>query len=377
MKGSTHLEWILALIIFLSGFILAISYVKASMNIKIPEEKFISDIMENLEQEIEKISVKTNVYKIITPEICVEHYPCEFEIKNMLNFSVLNSTNGKQVANFENDKLRTLVNWCDKNKIVEVNESVSPPQGDAWVSSTALGNGDVSITYNSTHILSIKYNSKEFLVKPAKLNTSQILERKSDTTQAKVIFDSLNLSVDSFSPRIWIISQPKNLTFNLTFFQNCYIANTLYDCSSLSSLSKISNLTSLYNSSTGISFIGNNLNVTLVNNGNESLAINLTNVEKFEIYFQKGSYTLAENESKAFSYSCTLLPYITYQPISYQKLVSQGIELQNVNYRIEIENLVFGDNIPLLANIYRREIPTLIVKDGVLNTTKMVLWVWK
>ena len=69
MKGSAHLDWVLALIIFLSGFILAISYVKQSMSIEFPKEKIIASALEELEKELEKISTKVNVYKVIMPEI--------------------------------------------------------------------------------------------------------------------------------------------------------------------------------------------------------------------------------------------------------------------------------------------------------------------
>lgn len=377
MKGSTHLDWILALIIFLSGFILAITYAKESMSIEIPEEKFVSSALEALETEIEKISTKVNVYKLITPDICVKKYPCEFKIKTMLNVSVLNSTDEMQLVSFENGTLRVLIDWCEKIKIIEVNESVLYPEGDAWIASNAVGNDNVNITYNSSYITGLKYKLNEFLTQPVNLTTTQVIERKSDNTQAKVIFDTLNLSVDSFSPRIWFFSKPKNITFNLKFFENCYIGNVLYNCSLLTNITTLSNLTALYNTSIGISFIGNNLNVTLTNNGNESIAITLRNAEKFEIYFHEGGYTLAQNESKAFSNKCTLLPYITYTPISYQKLASQGIELADINYRIEIENLIFGYNIPLLTNIYKREIPILIIKDGILNTTTLSVWIWR
>jgi len=377
MKGSAHLDWVLGLIIFLFGFILAISYVKQSMSIEFPKEKIIASALEELEKELEKISIKVNVYKVATPEICVQNYPCEFKVKNLTNISVLNSTNNLQLVSYENGNLRMLVNWCERIKVVEVNESVIYPEGDAWITENSLGNGDLNITYNSTHIIEMKYKQKEFLIEPVNLTTTEIKKRKSDSTQAKVVFDNLNLSVDSFSPRIWFFSQPKNITLNLKFFEKCYIGNTLYNCSSLTSIAKLSNLTALYNSSIGIAFIGNNLNVSLENNFNQSIAIALENVEKFEIYFIKGNYTLAINESKAFNYACKLMPYITYNPISYQKLSSQGISLENFNYRIEIENLTFGEPIPLLTDIYRKELYMLIFNQGILNTTKLELWVWK
>ena len=270
-----------------------------------------------------------------------------------------------------------LVNWCEKIKVVEVNESVIYPEGDAWITENSLGNGNLEIKYNSTHITEMKYEQNEFLTKPVNLTTTQIIERKSDNTQAKVVFDNLNLSVDSFSPRIWFFSQPKNITFDLKFFENCYIGNTIYNCSLLTSITELSNLTALYNASIGIAFIGSNLNVSLENNFNQSIAITLKNAEKFEIYFIEGNYTLAINESKAFNYACKLMPYITYNSVSYQKLSSQGIKLENFNYRIEIENLTFGEPIPLLTDIYRRELYMLIFKQGILNTTKLELWVWK
>ncbi len=377
MKASTHLDWIIALIIFLTGFILAVTYAKASMNVKIPEEKIIASALEELDSKLSNVSVEVNVYKLLTPNICVKNYPCEFKITEMNNVSVLNSTGDRQLVVFENGTLRTILNWCNNFKVIEINESVIYPNGNAWITDSSMGNDQVNISYNSTHITSLKYKTTEFLSEATGLGTTQILERNSDSTQAEVVFDTLNLSVDSFSPRVWIATQPKTLNFSLKFFQNCYIGNSLYDCTSINSIEKISNLTSLYNTSVGISFIGNNLDTTITNLNNASILLSIKGLKKLEIYFHSGDYTLAENESKAFNLNCTLLPYITYKPISSEKLSSKGISLEKFNYRIEVENLSFGSSIPLLTNIYRRDIPLLIVKNGILNTTTLSVWIWK
>lgn len=377
MKGSSHIDWIISFVIFLSGLIIAITYMNYLSKPKIPEEKIIASALIEVNEEIENLEIPVNVYKLRTLKICVRKYPCELTLQNMKNISVMNNKNEKRVFYYKNPSLRTLVDWCEENKILESNESAVLVSGDAWVTQTSAGNTYVEITYNSTHLTSMKYNANEFLVKATNLSTSQILSRKSDATRSEVIFDTVNITIDSFSPRIWFDLSGKNINFTLKYFQNCYIANTLYDCSNINTIQTTSNLTSLYNDTLGISFIGNNLNISVINENNQSIVIEIKNPVKFEIFFHDGNYSLAQNESKAFFENCEISPYLTLYPLSYRKLQSYGLNISvNFNYRIEIENLTYGKNIPLVGNIFRREIPYLMFRNGTLNTTIVKVWIW-
>ena len=382
MKGSVHLDWVIALIVFFTSVIVA--YLYASSYVRTTptsmDEATVQLTTEIYRQVMEKSGIGVKEYTARFPTShCSTNYPCTLKMKTSMNVSVIDQDSNKLLFDFDGSKIRLLLNTCEKANILILNSSVSVVGGDAWINTNSLGNTNISVNYNTTHIIQIYYNSIPLLKLPAYLSTTTISARESKNTESKVIYDSANLSVDSNSTRIWLsFSQPTTVNFTLPLYDYCYIDNTLYSCSSITTISTVTNLTTFYNSTAGISFIGKNLNVTINNTGYE-LILEIKNATLIEMLLHKNSIDAAKNESNLIFEECQIGMGNYFKAVDKYKLEGlSSIELNtNFNYRAEIDNVSFGKTVPLTRNVYRRDMPLIVVDDGSLNTSTLTVWVWQ
>ncbi len=373
-KGSTHIDWVIAGAIFLFGVMLYFVYLSnfVRSNTSSLEETLYSALY-SVEAFLDSLKQKACIYKVFTQtKTCVYNYPCEVFFNTTNNFTVL-SGEEKRVWVKLGTKLRFLFDSCNSTLLIKANYPFSTVKGDSWNSSTSIGNSLLNITFNSTHFLSIKYLGKELLAQPSSLFTSALLKTERDETQALAIFDKAKISCDSFSPRMWVFTN-STVEFRIMFFEDCYIDGALYNCTEITNLTKTGDFFSFYNSSIGISFIANNVNLSIQNLNNTTLLLNFSFPEKMEVFFHRGNYTLAENESAAFFSRCFLSSPECMDVIS-------DITLNNASFnisqsRIEINGIAFGENIPAYGTVIKKEIPLLFLNDSGIFKIFAGVWTW-
>jgi hypothetical protein len=391
-KGFIHLDWAVAMALFITAIAVLMFYVRYFMYEEQPFSELMNNALVTLNENLEKIAAEeVKVYHFNSyPEIQVSYYPFYFEIKNQSLIAVVNSEQSFPLA-FDPSKnsFRALISTNKEAFVVESNNLSTYCPSDVWINNFALGNENMNLTYNATHLLSVEFNSTEFLSKPAELWTSSIVERSIDCTQSMIVFDKLNISVDSFSKRVWFSSlEPSNYTFLLpNFLTHVYINENEYSLASVQQLNQLSNLTSLYNQTLGISFIGNSINISIVNHTNE-INVTLFDVKEFEILLHEGNYTLALNESKVFNRTFVKLkPALVLKPLFNQSLSTlqsktyeqqkELLGIEGLDFNLTISNITLGTKEPLYANIFVRRLPTLFLENnGVVKAIEMVLLVW-
>ncbi len=376
MRASSHMDWIIGFVIFLVAFTIAVNYARISLSKIIPEEEIVKKAVLEIEKILKENKIPMKMYEIEFVNYTLKNYPCEVFISNPENISVVENLYTPKVFEKENNKTRFLADWPGDVMVLESCVKVNSSEGDAKATSSSLSNSNISVYFNSTHILDMVFKGSSWLREASYLDTAQILENKTSPTKALVKFDNANITLDSFSTRIWIFGNAQEINFTINFTEFCYLNESVYACAELSTTSTSSPMISFYNSSSGISFIGNG-DKFIENIENETLRINFKNLTKLEIFFQEGNYTLAVNESKAFFENCKIKPYLTVPVLLDEKLNNLNFSLSNVKYRIEILNHSYGENIPLFANVYRTLIPVLIYQNGIINRTYAEVWIWQ
>ena len=384
MKGTVQLDFVIALVFFFFGISLAYIYASNSMrgvqtNL---QEITTSVISEAYDQLMDKAGFDVRPYLIkFSVRYCTKSYPCMLNLTTTDNTSVVDEYNTPLIFDFDGNIMRLLANPCRKTTLFVFPSDTYSIAGDAWINGTALGTSEIVAEYNSTHLLQIYRNTTPLIDSPASLSTSLIGKRMLRNTEAIVVYDNANLSVDSNSTRIWIkFKQQRSINFTLPMYDYCYINSTEYSCSSLTTISTHSNLTSFYNSTIGISFITKNVNVTLNRTGSK-LLLQLINITVLEVFVNRGraELELSRNESGMMFSVCYAGMPATFKAVSSEKLRNtESLDITSrVSYRVEIDNFSYGDEVPLTRNVYRAEMPVTMMEDGMVNLTELVVWVWQ
>ncbi len=376
MKGSSHLDWIAGFVIFLAGLVVAVEYAKTAAAPALPEEESVDKCLLEMLRELREHEREAKIYRVKFVNSTLKNYPCEIEIPGAKNISVVENLHFKKPVEKNGNRIAFLADWPGRVEILESELGASVPEGDAGANSSFLWNDNLTLSFNSTHMLRIIFKNSSWLRKPANMNTSSLLRTKTSPVKAVAMFDNANMSVDSFSSRAWIFGSGQNVTFVINFTEFCYLNETAHLCRELSSSYSPSRLVSFYNSSQGISFISESEKL-VENVNNESIAVTVFNLTRLEIFFHEGNYSLALNESDAFSKKCEIKPYLSLNFLPYSALDKLSFEVKDFRYRVEILNRTYGDNLPSFSSVYKRYIPLLIYSDGILNRTCARVYLWR
>ncbi len=392
-KGAIHLDYIIGFMLLLTAIAICMYYVNVLNRPQAPFGDAAALVAFDIRSKLlELCGTTVYIYPAITnTNKYLENYPAMVFFVNESNIIVFDNTT-PLLFDTDDGFTRIIINGSvNKNiEILETNALTPQLTSDVWINTQALGNSMLTVNYTAENITSIMYKTQEFLASSTNLSTSIIRQRWSNITRSKVLFDGLNLSVDAYAPRIWMeMNASRNLTFKLRpFLTSFYIGGNEYSFDTTADINSLSNLTSLYNSTLGISFIGNNLNITVKNGTNERI-VEIYDVNKLELFVHEGSYSLAENESAVFDKNLVkIVAPLVYEAVkngSLAELAQQSyqeqralFEIEDMNFKARIGNITIGmQEVPLTTNVYVRTLPLFVLyNNGTVSKENMIVWVW-
>ena len=390
--ASTHLEWAVAFIIFMSSVILTI---------KLSETHFLETYSTTISPDKVSLMMMNTISGLgndvssfqFRGSLCnASYYRTYFDVKNdstivcFQNAQLVPAYYRSSISRLEVSMNTTIPLVCIISNRISNYTCVS----DIDVHSGTLENSKVVVQYTPTSINSIVYNGEELLAVPTSLPTTSIEKEEDRCGYGYVDFGNVSIELDAYSPRLWIKSTtPNNYTFTLrNIFTEYFDGTTTHTLSNGLNAELTTDILSLYGGGVAVSFIGKNMKVSMRVSPTQ-IKVSFQDIKKLEIVLCPTDYTCAICEKELFTLNelkmnapihLTVVPVEELEMLSemsYEQL-TQNLGITGYHFNITVANYSFGRSIPRHTNVWVRRFPiTLLYKNGSMKVTTCTLSLWK